>query len=108
MTVKGRFVRKEGQPHLQQVLDWFSDWRFAVRAYGATAAPSRGEFFTMGGPGLFRGFDMAQRQGSSVWVGSVEARVPVARRLNIDAVDHVMGLRNVYVAGFYPSRRSSI
>jgi hypothetical protein len=91
----------EGQPHLQQVLDWFSDWRFAVRAYGATAAPSRGEFYTMGGPGLFRGFDMAQRQGSSVWVGSVEARVPILRRLNFDAVDHVVGLRNVYVAGFY-------
>jgi hemolysin activation/secretion protein len=83
------------------VLEWCSDTIFAVRAYGATAMPSRGEFFTLGSDTLFRGFDMAQRQGSSVWVGSVEMRVPVAQRLSVDAVDHVVGLRNVYVAGFY-------
>ncbi len=91
----------KGHPTLQKGLEWFSDWIFAVRAYGATALPSRGEFFTMGSDTLFRGFDMAQRQGSSVWVGSVEMRVPVAQRLSVDAVDHVVGLRNVYVAGFW-------
>ena len=51
------------------------------------------------GPG--EALRIAQRQGSSVWVGSVEARIPIARRLNLDAVDHVVGLRNVYLAGFY-------
>jgi hypothetical protein len=88
-------------PLLKRALSWFSDTRFAFRAYGATAAPSKGEFFTLGNDTLFRGFDMAQRQGSTVWVGSVEWRVPVATRLNCDMVDHVIGLRNVYVALFY-------
>lgn len=89
------------QPRLRHVLEWLADWKIAMRAYGATAAPSRGEFFTMGGSDLFRGFDMAQRQGSTVWVGSVEARIPIARRLNVTAVDHVIGLNNAYLAGFY-------
>jgi hypothetical protein len=86
---------------LHDALEWLADTRFAFRAYGATAAPQRGEFFTMGSDLLFRGFDMAQRQGSTVWVGSVEWRLPVARRVDWDCVDHVIGLRNAYVALFY-------
>src|SRR5262249_27702906 len=83
------------------VLQWLGDTRLALRGYGGTSVPTRGEFFTMGGGDLFRGFDLAQRQGSSVWVGSVEWRVPLARGLTIDAIDHVMGLRNAYAALFY-------
>jgi hypothetical protein len=88
-------------PWLRKSLEWFSDTRFAFRAYGATSSPSRGEFFTLGGDTLFRGFDLAQRQGSTVWVGSVEWRLPIARRLDCDVCDHVVGLRNAYVALFY-------
>jgi hypothetical protein len=91
----------EGLPTLQKAIDWFADTRFAVRAYGATSAPARGEFYTMGGADLFRGFDLAQRQGSTVWVGSIEWRVPLARRITFDVVDHVASLRNVYAAFFY-------
>jgi hemolysin activation/secretion protein len=91
----------EGHSWLQRILCWLSDSKLAVRAYGATSYPSRGEFFTMGSDTLFRGFDMAQRQGSAVWVGSVEWRVPVLQRMKFDMVDHVVGLRNIYVAGFY-------
>ena len=29
-------------------LDWLADTRVALRAYGATSSPSRGEFFSMG------------------------------------------------------------
>jgi hypothetical protein len=86
---------------MRSVTDWFASTRFAMRAFGATAAPSRGEFFTMGGSDLFRGFDMAQRQGSTVFVGSVEWRVPIMRRMKVDLLDHVMGLRNAYAAFFY-------
>jgi hypothetical protein len=92
----------EGSPNLQAALDWLGDSRFAVRAYAATAEPSRGEFFTMGGSDLFRGFDLAQRQGSTVWVGSLEWRLPVVRRAtSLDCLDHVASLRNVYAAVFY-------
>jgi hemolysin activation/secretion protein len=55
----------------------------------------------MGGSQLFRAFDLAERQGSTVWVGSVEWRVPVATDLHWDCCDHVLGLRNIYVAPFY-------
>ncbi len=80
---------------------WLSDTRLAVRLYGATSMPGRGEFFTLGGSNLYRGFDLSQRQGSTVWVGSVEWRVPLATRLHYDMIDHAVGLRNVYGAAFY-------
>ena len=83
------------------VLQWLADTRIAVRAYGATGLPTDGLFFSLGGSELFRGFDLAQRQGSTVWVGSVEWRVPLARGLTYDCLDHIMGLRNVYGALFY-------
>jgi hypothetical protein len=83
------------------VLRWLGDTRLALRIFGATSVPARGEFFTMGADPLFRGFDQAQRQGSSVWVGSAEWRVPLATGLTYDACDHIFGLRNVYGAAFY-------
>jgi hypothetical protein len=88
-------------PVLGPGLRWLGATRLALRLYGATSVPSRGEFFTMGGGSLFRGFDLAERQGSTVWVGSLEWRVPLARHLHVDALDHVIGLRNVYGAAFY-------
>ena len=86
---------------LHPVLAWLGDTRLAVRAYGATGLPSQGLFFSLGSGDLFRGFDMAERQGSTVWVGSVEWRVPLARGLTYDCFDHIIGLRNVYGAVFY-------
>ena len=49
----------------------------------------------------FRGFDLAERQGSMAWLGSVEWRVPIIRKADIDAVDHFVRLKNVYLAPFY-------
>jgi hypothetical protein len=81
-------------------LGWLSETRLAVRLYGAAGAPGRVEYFPLGGGELFRGFDLAERQGSVVWVGSVEWRVPLARDLRWDCCDHALGLRNVYAAAF--------
>jgi hypothetical protein len=89
------------QEWLGPALRWWADNRLAVRAYGATSAPQRGEFFTLGGSMLFRGFDLAERQGSTAWVGSVEWRAPLARGLTWDLCDHILGVRNVYGAAFY-------
>jgi hypothetical protein len=83
------------------VLDYLAQTRIAMRAYGATSEPSRGEFFSMGGDTLFRGFDLSQRQGSSVWVGSVEWRFPLAQGLRFDVCDHIASLHEVYGAAFY-------
>jgi hypothetical protein len=82
-------------------LGWLSETRVAARVYGGVALPRQGEFFTLGGSQLFRGFDLEQRQGSLVWVGSLEWRVPLARGLTWDCCDHFAGLRNIYGAVFY-------
>lgn len=87
--------------HDGPVLDWLYATRWAFRVGGAAAVPTRGQFFALGGGDQFRGFDLAERQGSMVWLGSVEWRVPVARGLGCDVCDHVAGLRNLYLAPFY-------
>jgi hypothetical protein len=90
------------------VARWLQDTRFAFRLYGAVATPGRGEFFSLGGSQLLRGYDQAERQGSSLWVASAEWRVPVARDLKCDILDHTVGLRNVYTALFYDAGNAYI
>ncbi|HEV3260265.1 MAG TPA: M1 family aminopeptidase [Gemmataceae bacterium] len=82
-------------------LGWLSETRVAGRLYGAVGLPKDGEYFPLGGSTLFRGFDLMQRQGSMVWVGSLEWRAPLARGLTWDCVDHMVGLRNIWAATFY-------
>jgi hypothetical protein len=79
---------------------WLAQTKVALRAYGAYGLPSTGEFFTLGGGDLFRGFALNERQGNVVWVGSVEWRVPICKDVKWDACDHVMSVRNVYGAIF--------
>src|SRR5262249_27656614 len=86
---------------LPECLGPLSETRLAWRLYGAAALPDSGDYYTLGGADLFRGFDLKQRQGNAVWVGSVEWRVPVFRRVEWDFCDHVAGVRNVYIAPFY-------
>ena len=75
--------------------------RVAGRVVGQYATPERGQFFALGGGTLFRGFDLAERQGSALWVGNLEVRVPLARNVTWDALDHCVGARNVWLATFY-------
>ena len=82
-------------------LRWLSDTRWAFRAYGAVGLPNRAEYFPLGGSELLRGYDLAARQGSITWVASAEWRVPLAKRLCWDALDHSIGARNLYAALFY-------
>jgi hypothetical protein len=83
------------------VLHWLGQSRLAFRAGGGIAMPGRGQFFALGGSTMLRGFDLSERQGSSVWIGSVEWRMPIAQGLNWDAADHAVSLRNLYGAAFY-------
>lgn len=80
---------------------WLKDTRFAFRLYGAAALPDNGVFFSLGGGDLYRGYDLRQRQGSLVWLHSLEWRVPLIKDIERDFLDHVGGLRNVYLATFY-------
>jgi hypothetical protein len=75
--------------------------RLAVRGVGMVATPERGQFFALGGGTLFRGFDLAERQGSALWVANIEMRVPLARTVQWDVLDHVIGGRNLWAAAFY-------
>ncbi|HEY7328355.1 MAG TPA: M1 family aminopeptidase [Gemmataceae bacterium] len=87
-------------PWLSGPLQWLAQSRFAFRIFGGTAMPGRGQFFTMGGSMFFRGFNLAERQGSSIWVGSVEWRMPVARNLHMTFCDHIMTLYGVDLVPF--------
>ncbi len=82
-------------------LAWFTDSRWAFRAFGAAALPSNGLFFTLGGGEQFRGFDLRERQGNAMWIGSVEWRVPILRGVEWDFCDHVAGVRSIWTALFY-------
>jgi hypothetical protein len=82
-------------------LRWLGDSRLAARLYVAEALQDEAQIFTLGGGDLFRGYDPSQRQGSTVWIGSVEWRVPLIQRVDWDVLDHVVGVRNVYGAPFY-------
>jgi hypothetical protein len=82
-------------------LRWLGDSRLAGRLYVAEALQDEAQIFTLGGGELFRGYSPSQRQGSQVWIGSAEWRIPLIQRSNLDAFDHMVGLRNVYGAPFY-------
>ena len=82
-------------------LCWLADTRLALHLYGAGGLPNYVEYFPLGGSGLFRGFSQQERQGSLVWVGSLEWRVPLVRGVHWDVCDHFAGGRNLYGAFFY-------
>jgi hemolysin activation/secretion protein len=75
--------------------------RLAARILGQVATPRDGQFFALGGSTVFRGFDLAQRQGSAMWVGNVELRWPLARNVTWDCLDHCVGGRNLWLVTFY-------
>jgi hypothetical protein len=86
---------------LDCILEYLSQSRIAARIYGAGGIPDQVEYFTLGGGELFRGFDQRERQGSLVWVGSLEWRLPLATMVDWDVCDHLVGGRNLYGALFY-------
>jgi hypothetical protein len=86
---------------LPEGFGYLSETRFAFRIYGAYATPINALMFSLGGNQLFRGFDLKERQGNAMWIGSAEWRLPVYRQAETDVLDHVVGLRNLYLAPFY-------
>src|SRR5262249_11257934 len=95
-TVLG-FPDFTGHAHgkLEGFLAYLADTRLAVRLYGAGGIPDDVEYFALGSGTLLRGYDQRERQGSVVWVGSLEWRLPVAQMVQWDLCDHVIGVRNV-------------
>ena len=58
------------------------------------------QYFALGGDTIFRGFDLAQRQGSALWVGSLEWRVPLLKHVNWGLCDRALEVRKIYGAAF--------
>lgn len=75
--------------------------RIASRVVVQGATPDEGQFFALGGGTLYRGYDLAQRQGSWLWVANLEFRFPLAQNLRWDCCDHIFGGRTLYLAAFY-------
>jgi Peptidase family M1 domain/Omp85 superfamily domain len=82
------------------IADWLKETRFAYRLGGGAGIPDDGQFFALGGGDQFRGFDPRQRQGSAVWVGSLEWRVPIIQNSEWDFCYRIGSVRNVYLAPF--------
>lgn len=82
-------------------LGWWSDVKFAVRGLAGIGFPKNARLFTLGGAQLFRGFDWSERQGSCMWIGSAEVRLPVCPHLNVDLLDRIVRIENIYLAPFY-------
>jgi hypothetical protein len=87
--------------HPPDWMGWLSNVRYALRGVAMGAWPDYGQFYALGGGTLFRGYDLAERQGSALWVGNAELRWPLARDVNWDILDHCIGARNVWLATFY-------
>jgi outer membrane protein assembly factor BamA len=84
-----------------ECLGRWSSTRLAGRVVVMGAFPDRGQFFALGGGSLFRGYDLAERQGSALWVANAELRIPLFRNVTWDVLDHTVGARNLWLAGFY-------
>jgi hypothetical protein len=87
------------QPNEQ--FGWLHYTKFAFRLHGSWAWPKDVNLFALGGNLLYRGFDIQERQGSRMLIGSAEWRIPILREQELDVADHVVGLRNFSVAPFY-------
>ncbi len=103
----GQFAFVKGLGKLRElwgdgaIRNWLAETRLAFRLGGAAALPNNGLFFALGGGDNFRGFELSERQGNLLWIGSVEWRIPLRTNMHSDFVDHFAGIRNIYAAPFY-------
>lgn len=101
----GQFSTVKSMPVPEQWQGRFAGYlretRLAFRLAGGAALPDNGLFFSLGGGDYFRGYDTRARLGSAFWLGSVEWRLPVAKNLEWDYVDRIIGVRHIYLVPFY-------
>ncbi|MGL6075159.1 MAG: M1 family aminopeptidase [Fimbriiglobus sp.] len=86
---------------LPEGLGYLSDIKWVGRGVAAAAFPDNGQFFSLGGSNMNRGFDLAERQGSFLWLANAEARMPLFRDVRWNFADRIIGVRNVSLAPFY-------
>ncbi len=90
-----------GVHKLPEGLGYFSRVTAAGRVVAMGAVPDQGQFFALGGGTLFRGFDLAERQGSFLWVANSELRFPIVKDARWNVLDDLVGGRGLTAAAFY-------
>lgn len=96
--VQGEFALVKKVP---DGLGYLSETRLAARIYGGIGVPDNGWHFQLGGPTRLRGLDRDAREGSAVWVASLEWRLPLWRDFNWDLCDNVCRMKHLYGVVFY-------
>ncbi len=86
--------------NLPESLGPLKNIRVAGRVVALGAWPDYGQFFALGGGTLYRGFDLAQRQGNALWVANAELRIPIKQDVTWDVLDHTIGARSIWLATF--------
>lgn len=81
-------------------LGYLSLTRLALRVYGGIGLPDNGFHFQLGGPNLLRGFQRNDREGNTVWVGTVEWRFPLWQRANLCLADNIFHVNAISAAAF--------
>lgn len=96
LTAEYGFVRP-----LPEGLGYLSKTRLAVRGYGGFGSPDSAQLFRLGGGRRLRALELNQETGSSVWLATLEWRMPLWREIDRDYLDHVVSCRNLFGAVFY-------
>jgi hypothetical protein len=104
-TYKEWYNRIQGElalvKKLPEGMGYMSETRLAGRIYAGIGVPDNGWHFQLGGATRFRGMNRDAREGSAVWVATVEWRFPLWRDINMDFCDNVCRMKNLYAVAFY-------
>lgn len=96
--IQGEFAFVKGMP---DGMGYLSETRWAMRAWAGKGWPDNGYHFQLGGPNLVRGLARHDREGDTAWVGSIEWRLPLWRKAEVDFLYRIGELQNLYAVAFY-------
>jgi hypothetical protein len=96
--VQGEFVFVKSMP---EAMSYLSETKLALRAYGGMGWPDNGFHYQLGGGNRIRGLPRSEREGDSLWVGTVEWRLPLWKQTEQEFLYRAAKLENLYAAVFY-------
>jgi outer membrane protein assembly factor BamA len=80
---------------------YLSSTRLVGRIAGGAGWPDNGEHFQLGGSLRLRGLGRSDREGSALWLASIEWRFPIYRNWHLNIADNIARISHVYGAVFY-------
>jgi outer membrane protein assembly factor BamA len=96
--VQGEFVFVKSMP---EGLSYLSETKLALRAYGGMGWPDKGYHYQLGGSSRVRGLPRSEREGDQLWVGTVEWRLPIWKRTELEFLYQAAKLEHLYAVVFY-------